>query len=89
MKRLCPVCFTEIPEKANYCPICGKCMRESVEWTKRYIGSPEETIVVGIADSAIHIGEELATSTNREVSRDAETCIITDRKEKQKPEGGH
>lgn len=30
-----------------------------------------------------------ATSTNREVSRDAETCIITDRKEKQKPEGGH
>ena len=31
MKRLCPVCFTELPENANYCPVCGKCMREVVE----------------------------------------------------------
>lgn len=64
MKRLCPACFTELPEEANYCSICGKCVRETVEQTKQFLGGPEETIVVGIADSAIRIGEELATSTN-------------------------
>lgn len=38
MKRLCPVCFTELPENANYCLVCGKCMRENVEQTVQYIG---------------------------------------------------
>lgn len=45
MKRLCPVCFTELPENANYCPVCGKCMREVVEQTSEYIGSsPVQTL---------------------------------------------
>ncbi len=57
MQRLCPACFTGLPEKANYCPICGKCMRDIAEQTKQFLGSPKETIVVGIADSAICIGE--------------------------------
>lgn len=33
-------------------------MRNIVEQTKQFLGGPEETIVVGIADSAICIGEE-------------------------------
>lgn len=37
MKRLCPVCFTELPENANYCLVCGKCMRENVEQTVQYM----------------------------------------------------
>lgn len=28
MKRLCYKCFSELPENANYCPICGEPMRE-------------------------------------------------------------
>ena len=28
MQRLCPACFTELTQEANYCPVCGKCMRE-------------------------------------------------------------
>ncbi len=64
MNRLCPACFAELPTQANYCPICGKCVRETVEQAKRYPGCAEEVIVIGISDSAIRIGEELATSTN-------------------------
>lgn len=69
MKRLCPVCFAELPTQANYCPICGKCMREPVEQISQYIGEAPITTVVEIKDCAIRIGvsgiglEE--TSTNR------------------------
>ena len=68
MKRLCPACFAELPAQANYCPICGKCMRNIVEQTNQYVGCVPVTIVVGVKDCAIHIGEENgldATSTNR------------------------
>lgn len=57
MKRLCPACFTELPEKANYCPVCGKCMRESVEQTVQYIDCSPVTIIVEINDCAIHVEE--------------------------------
>ena len=57
MKRLCPSCFTELSEKANYCPVCGKCMREVVEQTTKYIGCSSVTTVVGINDCAIHVEE--------------------------------
>lgn len=53
MKRLCPVCFTELPENANYCPVCGKCMREVVEQTSEYIGSSPVTTIVGITCTSI------------------------------------
>ena len=68
MKRLCPVCFAELPAQANYCPICGKCMRDTVEQISQYIGEAPITTVVGVKDCAIRIGEENgldATSTNR------------------------
>ena len=58
MQRLCPVCFTELPEDANYCLMCGKCMRDIVEQTKQYVGGAPVTTVVGINDCAIHIGEK-------------------------------
>ena len=65
MKRLCPVCFTELPENANYCPVCGKCMREVVEQTSEYIGSSPVTTIVGINDCAIHVKDQNATSTTK------------------------
>lgn len=68
MQRLCPACFTELPEEANYCPVCGKCMREPVEQSSKYVGCVPVTTVVGVKDCTIHIGEENgldATSTNR------------------------
>lgn len=58
MKRLCPVCFTELPENANYCLVCGKCMRENVEQTVQYIGCSPVTTVVGINDCAIHVKDQ-------------------------------
>lgn len=68
MQRLCPACFTELPEEANYRPACGKCMREPVEQVNQYIGGASVTAVVGVKDCAIHIGEKTynldATSTN-------------------------
>lgn len=56
MQRLCPACFTELPEEANYCPVCGKCMREPVEQTSQYVGGVPVTTVVGVKDCAIRIG---------------------------------
>ena len=58
MKRLCPACFTELPEKANYCPACGKCMRENVEQTVQYIGCSPVTTIVGINDCAINVEDK-------------------------------
>lgn len=57
MKRLCPVCFAELPAQANYCPVCGKCMRDPVEQTSQYVGGVPITTVVGINDCAIRIGK--------------------------------
>ena len=44
MKRLCYKCFSELPENANYCPICGEPMKEQ----------ETKTIPLGVADKAIH-----------------------------------
>lgn len=48
MKRICPTCFTELPEEANYCPTCGKCMREVEEYTIQYIGAASQMKAVSI-----------------------------------------
>ena len=69
MQRLCPACFTELPEEANYCPVCGKCMRDIVEQASKYVGGVPVTTVIKINDCAIRIrvngiGLE-ETSTNR------------------------
>lgn len=56
MKRLCPVCFAELTEKANYCPVCGKCMREQSGTTVMY--EEEKRIeMVGMKDCSIYIDE--------------------------------
>ena len=56
MKRLCPACFTELTQEANYCPVCGKCMREPVEQSSQYVGGVPVTTVIKMNDCAIHIG---------------------------------
>ena len=56
MKRLCPACFTELPEEANYCSICGKCVRGTVEQSSQYVGGVPVTTVIKMNDCAIHIG---------------------------------
>ena len=48
MKRICPTCFTELPEEANYCSTCGKCMREVEEYTIQYTGATPQTKEVSI-----------------------------------------
>lgn len=55
-KRLCPACFVGLPEKANYCPACGKCMKYPVE-LPGIIGRKISPYIraVAIADRAIHI----------------------------------
>lgn len=56
MKRLCYKCFSELPENANYCPICGEPMREQEAKTKEIkIGSNvrTETIPLEVTDKAI------------------------------------
>ena len=57
MKRICPTCFTELPEEANNCPACGKCMREVEEYTIQYTGAAPQTKEVSIKDCAISIGD--------------------------------
>lgn len=72
MNRLCPACFTELSAEANYCPKCGKCVRETVEQAKRYPGCAEEVIVIGIRDGAILIGGKKATIVESLIEEDAE-----------------
>ena len=57
MKRICPTCFTELPEEANYCPACGKCMREVEEYTIQYTGSAPQVKEVSVKDCAVSIGD--------------------------------
>lgn len=57
MKRICPTCFTELPEEANYCPTCGKCMREVEEHIIQYTGAAPQTKAVSIKDCAASIGD--------------------------------
>ena len=78
MKRLCPACFTELAEEANYCPVCGKCMREPVEQSSQYVGGVPVTTVIKMNDCAIHIGVSgIGLEENKykpqEVSKVAET----------------
>ena len=56
MQRLCPVCYERLSNRANYCPICGKCMREPVEQSSQYVGGVPVTTVIKMNDCAIHIG---------------------------------
>lgn len=52
--RYCPKCFTELPEKANYCPTCGECMREVMEYEAKYLGEEHtKMIVTSLKDMAI------------------------------------
>lgn len=50
MKRLCYKCFSELPENANYCPICGEPMREQ----EKKIPLP-----LKVTDKAIHVKGEV------------------------------
>ncbi|GAB5612601.1 hypothetical protein JCM37173_31290 [Allocoprococcus similis] len=56
MKRICPTCFAELPEEANYCPTCGKCVREVEERIIQYTDTAPQTKAVSIKDRAVSIG---------------------------------
>lgn len=53
--RYCSKCFSELPEDANYCPKCGKCMREQFKYEQGYIGEKSKTVTVGFQDKAIKL----------------------------------
>ncbi len=57
MRRYCPICFSEIPENANYCPICGECMREKIEQETQYFGEKSKVVTIALYDKAIKFGE--------------------------------
>ena len=57
MKRICPTCFTELPEEAKYCPACGKCMRKVEGYTIQYTGSAPQVKEVSVKDCAVSIGD--------------------------------
>lgn len=57
MNRYCPKCFTELTENANYCHICGECMRGKIEQEAQYIGEKSKVVVIGLYDKAIKFGE--------------------------------
>lgn len=65
MQRLCPVCYETLPDRANYCPICGKCVREKIIHTLKYAGGEKvKEQVIGISDTAIRIGEQKGEKLN-------------------------
>lgn len=51
--RYCPKCFTELPEKANYCPTCGKFLKGFKTRKFHYPDGHIETVTIGFEDKAI------------------------------------
>lgn len=61
MKRLCYKCFSELPENANYCPICGESMRveNSRKRTTKLRENKYKVKETGnVADRAVRTGME-------------------------------
>lgn len=57
--RYCPKCFTKLPENANYCPMCGECVREiSTSESSSVDSSCTRVIVVGFKDKAIRFEQK-------------------------------
>ena len=54
--KLCPKCFSELPEVANYCPICGELLKEfeELEVNTPHLGLCKR-IVCGLKDKAIQL----------------------------------
>lgn len=42
MTTYCPRCYSELPEVANYCPICGMDLIKKEEMEVSYVGQREE-----------------------------------------------
>lgn len=54
--KLCPKCFSELPEVSNYCPICGELLKEFEELEVNTTQSGLfKKIVCGIHDKAIQL----------------------------------
>ena len=50
----CPRCYSELPEVANYCPICGMDLIKKEELEVRYVGPKGENYCYG---SETHISD--------------------------------
>lgn len=44
----CPRCYSNLPEVANYCPICGMDLIEKEEIEVSYVGAKGRTIVTDL-----------------------------------------
>ena len=58
MSRYCPKCFTRLPDKANYCPICGECMKDTLRKEVSWVNGEMRTILVSFSDKALILEEE-------------------------------
>lgn len=53
-KKLCPRCYSNLPNRANYCPVCGECLVDTEIMEKVGLGINEK-VVTGIHDKSIQI----------------------------------
>lgn len=53
-KKLCPRCYSDLPNIANYCPVCGECLVDTEIMEKVGLGINEK-VVTGVHDKSIQI----------------------------------
>lgn len=59
----CPRCYSELPEVANYCPICGMDLIKKEEMEVSYVGAKGRTIATDLKRMSLIISKK-----NEEVS---------------------
>lgn len=59
----CPRCYSELPEVANYCPICGMDLIKKEEMEVSYVGSKGRTIATDLKRMSL-----IVVKKNEEVS---------------------
>ena len=59
----CPRCYSELPEVANYCPICGMDLIKKEELEVRYVGLKGRTIATDLKRVSLIVSKK-----NEEVS---------------------
>lgn len=59
----CPRCYSELPEVANYCPICGMDLIKKEELEVSYVGTKGRTIATDLKRISLIVSKK-----NEEVS---------------------
>ena len=54
----CPRCYSELPEVANYCPICGMDLIKKEEMEVSYVGSKGRTIATDLKRMSLIVSKK-------------------------------